>query len=979
MLILLPLLGVFFNGLTTAHVEANLSLEFKATKLLRQHNPGGDFPARYFAPHKVNNYDYYYNYDNNYPYDYDYDYDYDYVYNFETITTTPTVAIMMITITTMTIITTMITVTITATITRTITASIAVTITFMIEAKRDNAKSTGTAGGKNAKLDEVDNCILDILGNESTVVQGLGQPESDGVSSNLDSTLENREPQRATSSNKDNPKKRKVHTCEELKVQLLEIDFKSFRYFPSLQNGRHACSSLCPKEQLPAPEDTLSCRSPRLVEVPGHCCKMWLCENPTADVYATCHNASTSPWTPCSQPCGLGISTRFTSTNAGCRQLSNLRLCENRKCDQDNNNNNSKINKNYAIPLEESQLAQKATAIQQKQAHEQRHRQQQHQKQQLISHNAAAAAASNLVVSEPKDIKDSTNYNALFEHEEHRIRKGHECRNLQRLGPARIRLGACISRKLYRPKLCGLCHQHSGKCCVPSVSTTIQVELLCPLNANDPISFAEQQQKPDGQSPLQLWDTVSLEPIDQEFLQSHQIQIENKFIAVEWILKCECNKKENCNNLHKYSATIQSHIGGNNSSNSYNSKQENNNNNQDSSWHTSGYVDDHNNNKNAATNIISTITHNYNKNAYNNANNANTTGSGNDKRNMANSIGKQDNEQNIADDNGSDNRYVQQQQQQQQQEQQEIKEATEAEQEEQHLVSSSTSSELQPDIIPYPAMLPPRHNNRQQQQAEQNQKRPANGDKKNKNNDSSSSNWRGGEKSSTVSSDRGDGMRATIERDNNNNNKNNNKKGVESMVVSNENIFIADFGFYGHDSDEGDHNGDVDHSTGDDEKAKYYGSNEQQQQQQNALEEKQGDQVEQQHSQVEEWQVEKNLHYGYREQQLAAPVFGRAWQQYYTQDEQQQQQQKQKQQQYREQEHQHHQHHDHHTHLQHQQRYQHQHHQDHHHHHHHQHRHHQQHPHPHPPPPPPQPEHHFELEQQQESAITPHALPQRRT
>lgn len=98
------------------------------------------------------------------------------------------------------------------------------------------------------------------------------------------------------------------------------------------------------------------------------------------------------------------------------------------------------------------------------------------------------------------------------------------------------------------------------------VSLFAQVELLCPLNAVDPINYVQKrtqqhskqqdgaddsteggagqqgQRQQQQQQQGQLWDTIALEPIDQEFLQSHQIQIENKFIAVEWILKCECSK-----------------------------------------------------------------------------------------------------------------------------------------------------------------------------------------------------------------------------------------------------------------------------------------------------------------------------------------------------------------------------------------------------------------------------------------------------
>uniref|UniRef100_A0ACB8EJP7 Uncharacterized protein n=1 Tax=Sphaerodactylus townsendi TaxID=933632 RepID=A0ACB8EJP7_9SAUR len=183
------------------------------------------------------------------------------------------------------------------------------------------------------------------------------------------------------------------------------------------------------------------CSSPRLLKVPGQCCKKFVCSKGLkkyggvifkynshgeangneliyvgkdehwknlpvwrplfqAHVSKQQHKclAQTTDWSPCSKNCGFGISTRVTSDNPRCKLIKETRLCQIRPCGQ----------------------------------------------------------------------PDFT-----------KLKKGKKCLRTHKVQePVRFSYAGCKSPRRYRPSFCGTCLD--GRCCVPLRTRTLNVPFRCP-------------------------------------------------------------------------------------------------------------------------------------------------------------------------------------------------------------------------------------------------------------------------------------------------------------------------------------------------------------------------------------------------------------------------------------------------------------------------------------------------------------------
>ncbi|KAI1892312.1 hypothetical protein AGOR_G00132040 [Albula goreensis] len=121
--------------------------------------------------------------------------------------------------------------------------------------------------------------------------------------------------------------------------------------------GGVTCVPLCPEDvRLPSPD----CPNPQRVQLPGQCCKEWVCE----DLDNALHTANSphwpsfsapqdlapppwhqvpqiptsncieqrTEWSACSRSCGPGLSVRMSNQNWACRLERQTQLCQVRPC-----------------------------------------------------------------------------------------------------------------------------------------------------------------------------------------------------------------------------------------------------------------------------------------------------------------------------------------------------------------------------------------------------------------------------------------------------------------------------------------------------------------------------------------------------------------------------------------------------------------------------------------------------------------------
>ncbi|XP_075409837.1 CCN family member 2-like [Tenrec ecaudatus] len=124
------------------------------------------------------------------------------------------------------------------------------------------------------------------------------------------------------------------------------------------RSGEVSCEPLCPPPtSLPRPD----CPFLRLVKIPGKCCQEWVCDesknltmNGSALEDFMCFvlmayqleeavtrnprmmqrncQLQTTRWSACSKTCGFGLSTRYSNGNVECRMEQQTRVCFNRSC-----------------------------------------------------------------------------------------------------------------------------------------------------------------------------------------------------------------------------------------------------------------------------------------------------------------------------------------------------------------------------------------------------------------------------------------------------------------------------------------------------------------------------------------------------------------------------------------------------------------------------------------------------------------------